>query len=368
VGQLEMNRRISNNEPQKAEVQSQCSSWNPPGLIWRAVLICRKMQKSWPILRQTLRDSTFLVRYSAVRIDEVIPACASNRSCIELRAWLKPMFCLFTMMILMTGCRKDVPVPAGGMRVVSLAPNITEIVCAVGGGELLVGRTSACNFPPEVVRKVPVIGDFGVPSMEMMLSRKPTLVLDVALEDESVGRKIDQIGLKRERINCKTMADVPAAILRVGALLDRRAQAETIASNMVAQIAELRRNLPATNRPTVFAEIWSEPVITAGKGAFVSEMIELAGGRNLGDELDTEYPQVSSEWVIGKNPDVVLCLGMANDKSCADLVAKRTGWSAINAVKNKRVYDRFNTEVITRPGPRVLEGVNELKSRIMGRR
>lgn len=256
--------------------------------------------------------------------------------------------------------------PAGGMRVVSLAPNITEIVCAVGGADSLVGRTSACNYPPEVVRNVPVIGDFGVPSMEMMLSRKPTLVLDVALEDESVGRKIDQMGLRRERINCKTLADVPAAILRVGALLDRRTQAEMVASNLVAQIAELRRSLPATNRPTVFAEIWSEPLITAGRNSFVSEMIELAGGRNIGDELDTEYPQVSSEWVIGKNPDVVLCLGMANDKSCADIAAKRTGWPAINAVKNKRVYDRFNTEVITRPGPRVLEGVKELRSRMTG--
>ena len=110
---------------------------------------------------------------------------------------------------MLTGCGRDMEVPSdvsapsAPIRIVSLAPSITEAVCAVGAGDLLVGRTSACNYPDEVVASVPVIGGFGTPSLELLAKARPTLVLETALADEAIGLRIDAMGLRRERIRCR---------------------------------------------------------------------------------------------------------------------------------------------------------------------
>ena len=269
-----------------------------------------------------------------------------------------------------TGCRKQAAGTAApaGPRVVSLAPNLTEIVCAIGAADLLVGRTSACNYPPAVVTNVPVVGGFGTPSLETLLAAQPTLILEVDLEDEALGRRLDELGLARKRIACRALDDIPKAIREVGECVNRRAEAARLAGGIESRLADLRRNAAANPSPvSVYAEIWDNPLMTAGKKSFVAELIRLAGGRNVGDEADGEYFTVSYEWVVSKNPDVVLCLATP-DAPARENVLKRPGWEAIRAVREGKVYDRFPLDVLTRPGPRVLDGIEELRSRIAGTR
>jgi len=266
---------------------------------------------------------------------------------------------------------------AAGARVVSLAPSLTEIVCAIGAETQLVGRTSYCNYPPDKVKAVPVVGGFGAPSFDLLLKIRPTLVLTMDLQDESAGAMLDQLGLKRERIACSKVDDIPRAILQVGRLTHSEEIARKLAEPMRRQIENLRRQ--AENRrtagkpaPTVFVEIWDDPLTTVGKQSFISDLIFLAGGRNLGDEMtDKDYFAVSHEWVIARNPDVIICLYMSKarksgsrdrgNESVLARVAGRTGWAEIAAVKNKRVYDDLDNNVILRPGPRVLAGIEALR-------
>lgn len=265
------------------------------------------------------------------------------------------------------GTSATAPAPAAATarpRLVSLAPNLTEIVCAVGAADQLVGRTSVCDYPPETVKAIPVVGDFGAPSLERLVQVKPTLVLDVALADEATGRRIAQLGITHKRITCRSLGDVPRAIREVGRLTGHQAEAERLAGGMVAAMARLQQQLPPPDqRPRVFAEIWSDPLMTPGKGALVSELIALAGGVNLGDEVEKDYFEVSSEWVIARNPEVVFCFYESpSADSPAARVAQRGGWAGIRAVKSRRVFDGFDINLVLKPGPRVLEAVPKLQA------
>jgi len=99
----------------------------------------------------------------------------------------------------------------------------------------------------------------------------------------------------------------------------------------------------------------------AGRDSFVSDLVGLAGGRNLGDELPREYATVSSEWVIEHNPDIILCMYHGANAPVRQTVMLRNGWQSIHAVKSGRVYDAFDLDTILRPGPRVLDGIEQLR-------
>lgn len=268
-----------------------------------------------------------------------------------------------------SGCFQRQPVAttqAGEMRIISLAPSITEIICALGAEKTLVGRTSACDYPPEIVKDVPVVGGFGAPSLELLLKTRPTLILDIALEDKNIGDQIKTLGLRRERVKCSRVDDIPQAILTVGKYLHREKAAATLAEQISREIASLRSAAQQKRDssypfPTVYVEIWSDPLMTVGGQSFISDLIQLAGGRNIGDELkDKDYFHASAEWVVARNPDIILCLYMTRATSLHDLVSSRVGWASIKAVKNNRIYGGLDDSLILRPGPRVLEGITVL--------
>ena len=104
--------------------------------------------------------------------------------------------------------------------------------------------------------------------------------------------------------------------------------------------------------------------MTAGRNSFVSELVALAGGRNMGDDLACNYGAVSPEWVLTRNPDVILCLYPGADHHARKTVLSRLGWRSLRAALNNRVYDEFSLDTILRPGPRVLDGVEQLRRAI----
>lgn len=258
------------------------------------------------------------------------------------------------------------------VRVVSLAPAMTEIICAIGASDCLVGRTSACDYPPDIVLKTPVVGAFGSPAMEALLTVMPTLVIDTDLEDESIVTVMAAMGIKRMRVPCATLSDIPQAIEVVGECLNHSTEARALAENIRRHMAELKTAMAAragAARPSVFLEIWNDPFMTVGKNSFVSELVTLAGGRNIGDTVtNRDYYAVSSEWVLAQDPDIVICLYMTSSMDGGDpqaaplkMVASRPGWGVIKAVKTRRVYGGLDNNVILRPGPRIIEGIEALR-------
>lgn len=277
---------------------------------------------------------------------------------------------------LLPGCApRPASPPPKEERIVSLAPNLTEIVFAIGAGAALVGRTSACDYPSELVKTVPIIGGFGAPNLDRLLQAKPTLILDIALEDETTAKLIAQLGIRRVRVPCATLDDIPAAILTVGRLAQAEPAARQLSEQILREVVRLRaerEQQKAAGRlaPLVYAEIWGDPLMTVGRNSFVAELITLAGGRNLGDEVTArDYFPVANEWVIARNPDIILCFypmatgaGQNPQEEIHKRIAARTGWSELNAVRAQQVYGAFDNNLILRPGPRVLEGIAALQA------
>jgi len=267
-------------------------------------------------------------------------------------------------LVLLAGCgRQQQPEPGPAPsrpRLVTLAPNLTEIVCAVGGIATLVGRSSACDYPPELTERVPVVGDFGVPSLERIVAVRPTHVLFTELADASVLHRTAELGLSTCPVPCAQLDDIPPAIRTVGGYAGCSAAAQALAAELADRVAELRARAAAVeDRPRVFVEIWGDPLTTAGKSSFLSELVRLAGGANLGDDSPAAYFQVSSEWVVAQDPERIVCLYMGRE-AVRNLVLKRAGWQGISAVRSGRVYDGLPNALLLRPGPRVLEGVAAL--------
>jgi len=272
------------------------------------------------------------------------------------------------LLLFLTGCSRQNSQTPTGDRIVSLAPNMTEIVCAIGAGDMLVGRTSSCNFPKEIVNKVHTVGDFGAPSLESILAARPTLILEVDFQNALIRRKFDELHLKRLVMPCRNLDDIAIAIRSVGILVHKESEADRLADYLTAEINEYKRAAPKKNRLKVFVETSSNPLTTPGSKSFISELVNLAGGENIGDRIARPYFEVSSEWVVSHNPDIILCLEKSTPGSPGKLVMKRPGWQTVSAIRGNRVYDNLNIDVISRPGPRVIQGIEELRECIAGNR
>jgi iron complex transport system substrate-binding protein len=234
------------------------------------------------------------------------------------------------------------------------------MIFAIGAGDQLVGRTNACDWPAAAA-KVPVVGAFGRPSLELLASIHPELVIDVDLADKETGKKISALGMRRETFSCKTPDDIPVVLRKLGLLTGHTREADSLAISIAAGLDKFKKKADAeSHKNTVYLEIWNDPFWTGGQGSYTSALIAYAGGRNIGDVVNKEYFEISQEWVIKKNPDVIACMYMAKKSTAADEVMNRPGWQNVAAVKNHRVYDRFDNSLFLRPGPRVLDGIEQL--------
>jgi len=269
----------------------------------------------------------------------------------------------------LAGCNRAASLPSdGALRLVSTAPNLTELVFAIGAGDCLVGRTDACDYPPDVAR-IPAVGGFATPRLEQLLAVNPTHILECAVEDASVKNHLSTLGIPLVHIPCSRLGDIPEAILQIGELTRREAQAQALAERIRTGIAHARtaNATHAAPRPSVLLLFAPDSPITTGTDTFVSDLLTLAGGDNAAAEAGgTGYFRVSLEWLLTRDPDLILCLFDTQDKDPASFFASRTGWQSLKAVRTGRVKTVADLDTVLRPGPRVLEGLKQLKACLEG--
>jgi iron complex transport system substrate-binding protein len=234
-------------------------------------------------------------------------------------------------------------VQAEPVRVVSLAPSLTEIICAIGATNSLVGRSSACKYPPAVTN-VAVAGDFGIPALEAIALGRPDLVVTVDLAEKNSIRALERLGIRHVSIPCRSLDDIPTAIRALGNLLRREETAGQLAGEFEQRLATLRTQAP-TQRRRVFIEVWSDPLVTAGRRSFLNDLLTLAGGDNIAADVERDFYQISPEAVLARAPEVVIVLNPS-----------RREWKA------QRVCRDLDRDLLSIPGPRVLEAVEALKN------
>jgi len=271
---------------------------------------------------------------------------------------------LLPVLLLLAGCSRisQQPEGVGPLRIVSTAPNLTECVCAIGAGDLLVGRTESCDYPPEELRHVPVTGGFGTPYLEPLLATHPTHVLETVLADPEIKRQLQALKVPTVHVPCTRLEEIPDALCQLGTLTGHEDQANRLAESIRTGIglARAEASKPA-HRPRVFLLFAPDTPITAGRNTFISGLLELAGGTNIGKASTIDYYHVSLEWLLQENPDIILCLFETPADEPVSRLATQTGWSSLKAVRERRVYTVRDLATVSRPGPRVLKGLAQLK-------
>ncbi len=250
-------------------------------------------------------------------------------------------------------------------KYISLAPSTTEILFALGLNDNIVGVSSYCNYPPEAKNKVQ-IGDFSHPNMEKIVYLKPDYIFCTGLEQAPAIEELRRLKFNVYVADPANIEELLKSIQDIGRITRKEKEAAALTGKMKNDIETslaVTRAIPPEKRVKVFVEIWHDPLMTAGKGSFVDEIITLAGGINIAHDVPRPYTYFSSEKVVSLNPGCIILTYMDKQPPLR-LVGARFGWSRIDAVKNKRVFNDIDPDELLRPGPRITEGLKELQKRL----
>jgi iron complex transport system substrate-binding protein len=250
-------------------------------------------------------------------------------------------------------------------RYISLAPSTTEILFALGLNDEIVGVSSYCNYPPEAKKKEKV-GNFSQPNIEKIVFLKPDYIFCTGLEQAPIISSLRRLGLKVYVADPSSISQILSSIKDIGKITGKTKEAESLTEKMRKDIEEISlkvKVIPPEKRQKVFLEIWHDPLSTAGIGSFVDELITLAGGINIASDTKRAYSIFSPEEVIKRNPDCIIIAYMASGNAAKSMAA-RFGWSDVAAIKNNRVYADIDSDLLLRPGPRVVEALKEIHRRL----
>ncbi|CEO90222.1 ABC transporter substrate-binding protein [Syntrophaceticus schinkii] len=236
-------------------------------------------------------------------------------------------------------------------RIISLTPNNTEILFALGLGERVVGVTTYCDYPEEVSQKAR-IGDLQG-NVEEIVALKPDLVVAKAVLNEDIVSKLRKLDVPVLCVDPESIDGVYRSIELIAKVTGTDSNGDKIISEMKAKISDVQQKvaeIPEEERLKVFIEVGNDPLYTAGGDTYVDELVRLAGGINIASDI-TGYQMYSLETVVKCNPDAIL----AADSYYVDVKAeinKRPGWDTVKAVQKGHIITDIDTNLVNRAGPR----------------
>lgn len=243
-------------------------------------------------------------------------------------------------------------------RIVSMAPSTTEILAAVGVEDKIVGRTNYCNYP-ESIEDVTAVGGTRDPNVETIISLEPDLVVGSTHVSEEVINKLREVGINVVFLNEQEGFDgTYSAITAIGELVGEPEKAAEVVADMqktVADITEKVNALNKTEKPKVYYMVgYGEKDSTAGGNTFISEIINLAGGKNIAQNV--EGWSISKEEIAANEPDMII---MPSDMTTLEDLQNTDFYKDLEAVKAGKVYE-INGDMVSRQGPRVDDALVEM--------
>lgn len=260
------------------------------------------------------------------------------------------------------GLGREITLDGPPQRIVSLAPSNTEILFAIGAGDQVVGRDQLSDFPEEAKSAMDIGPAFEALNTELIVSLQPDLVLAAEINTPEQVKQLEDLGLTVYYLNNPlTLEDMYGNLEIVAQLTGHEEETAALIESLKARVAAVDEKIaPISSRPGVFYELdATDPAkpYTAGKGTFITQLIERAGGHNIAADLDG-YPQMSLEQVVAADPAFII-LGDARYGVTPESIAQRPGWENLSAVKNGNVLP-FNDDLVSRPGPRLVDALEEL--------
>lgn len=243
-------------------------------------------------------------------------------------------------------------------KVISIAPELTEIIFSVGKGSELVGRTDYCDYPEEAA-SVASIGQITDPDLEKIIALTPDVVFASDLTKKEIIEKLRQANIKVVMINgLKSFEGVYDNITKIGNILNANAKANEVIGGMKKKVADVMKKVKGTPTPSVYYVVsygqmgdW-----TAGKSSFTNSIIEMAGGVNAAADINDEYAAYSIEKLVEKNPDILICSAFFDTKKGIEATA---GYEDLAAVKSGKLVE-IDNNLIDRQGPRLADGLEAI--------
>lgn len=269
------------------------------------------------------------------------------------------------MMVLCCGCTSPSPQPSPGggggyQRIVSLKPNITEILFAIGAGDRVVGVTTWCNYP-EAARSLPKVGDYLRAFPEQVVAVHPDIVIG---SRENSAREptlqLERMGFKTALFPFTTLDETLQSIRGIGKLIGKEAEADKMSRDLERQFTQLRKTAVGAQTETVLAVVGHRPLIVAGPQTFIGQLFVSMGLRNVIQVGSLPYPQLNTETLMALNPAVILDLTMGTEAGEHDPFWER--YPQLQAVHNGRVFAVNMDEF--RAGPRLGMGLQRLVTQL----
>ena len=253
-------------------------------------------------------------------------------------------------------------------RIVSLAPDITEILFALGLDDKIIAVSSDSDYPPEAADKRKV-GKFWKPSTEAIITMKPDLVIaQWFAEQKSVADTLEQLGYNVLVLSMQKFSELPEVINKIGIETGVPEKAEQLASNIESKINELKAKYNRNEKTKVLWVIEEEPLRVAGRNTFLNEFIEAAGGENAIGQTLQQYPSISSEEILSCGAEVIIQSAMSKENLEIQQKNAELFWSKypnLPAVKNGRIHV-LNSDTLLRLGPRLPEGIEIIANCLYG--
>jgi len=244
-------------------------------------------------------------------------------------------------------------------RVISLAPNSTEIIYALGQEHRLIGATRYSDYPPEALNLTRV-GSYVHLDLERIVALKPDLC--IAIKDGNpiaVVKRLESLNIPVYAVDPRNTEAVIDTIIEIGHLLNADEKAKELARDMRLRIQKVKSMIAKTHqRPRVFIQIGIAPIVSAGTRTFIHELIGLAGGKNLA-EGPTVYPRYSQEQVVALSPEVFIISSMARGERFDQIKAEWSQWPDLPAVRNQRIF-LVDSNLFDRPSPRLVDALELL--------
>jgi len=251
---------------------------------------------------------------------------------------------------------RDVKVPDRAHRLVCLAPSITDTVYALGRGEDIVGITDYTKYPLEAQKK-PSVGGVINPSLEKLVALKPDLVLAVGdLNNTDLTRSIERLGFPVFIVSPTSLHDIYRAIEDIGNAIDAKDAAAALVLRLQAREKAVRARISGKSRPIVFFLLWPDPIMTAGRGAFITELIEIAGGKSVTADMPSEWPRLSFEVIVAQQPEYLLLV--RGSGVTLEGLRRQGNWMRLQAVREGKVF--YADDRIEFPSPMAFDALEHL--------
>lgn len=260
------------------------------------------------------------------------------------------------------GTGRTLTLPALSRRIVSLVPGVTEMLYAIGAEDRLVGRTDFCDYPPEA-RSKPSVGGTVSPSLEVLVTLKPDLVVATSAgNSDETRRQLERLRVPLYLVDPHGLSDVFRTMTRLGALTEREGRAAEVVAGLERRVRAVAVRVAALPRPRVLYVVWPEPLIVPGRGAAVTELIELAGGESVSADGPEGYPRYSVEAAVARGPEVII-LARHGAGTAPYAREKWERFADLPAIRAGRLH-AVDGDLFHRFGPRVVDAL-EILARLL---